>query len=399
MYGVIESGGQCHDLGELASSGRAASNGAWSKIALPPDARARIHLGDMTFDVASVPRGKATATRSDADRPFWIYNGASVAALGSLLVMLHLMPDDGLDLALEDTASDNRFVGFMNQPDQTQQQPVSEDTAVDEAKAEAGGQGQRHHDEEGRMGDPRERASRGVYAMKNRAVPPTLARNFDPELAAKKAGILGQIELAQAHFFADAAGSAFASGLDEEDVWGSLHGTEVGTAYGVAGLGLVGTGRGGGSAEGIIGLGRVGLIGKGSGGGRGIGTGRGDDYGNARHGPRRAKAPRVHVAKASSCGGCGDKGIIRRVVRSHINEVRHCYNQGLVRDPNLRGRVSVQFTIGPVGKVVLAAPVESTLDDATVGRCVAKAVQRWNFPRPPSGGRALVTYPFVFEPG
>ena len=61
---------------------------------------------------------------------------------------------------------------------------------------------------------------------------------------------------------------SFAVGNDDADVWGSLTGTEIGDAYGVGGLGLVGTGRGGGgTGEGTIGLGNTGLIGKGGGGG------------------------------------------------------------------------------------------------------------------------------------
>ena len=38
------------------------------------------------------------------------------------------------------------------------------------------------------------------------------------------------------------------------------------------------------------------------------------------------------------------------------------------------------------------------MKDAGVGRCVAKAVKRWKFPRPPGGGMVLVTYPFNMDP-
>jgi uncharacterized protein YfaS (alpha-2-macroglobulin family) len=48
------------------------------------------------------------------------------------------------------------------------------------------------------------------------------------------------------HFRATPYGGAFAAGNDDADVWGGLTGTEVGEAYGVGGLGLVGYGRGGG---------------------------------------------------------------------------------------------------------------------------------------------------------
>ena len=67
---------------------------------------------------------------------------------------------------------------------------------------------------------------------------------------------------------------------DDADVWGGPKGTEIGEAYGVGGLGLVGTGRGGGGTdEGTIGLGSAGMIGKGGGGGSGYGRGAGAGFG------------------------------------------------------------------------------------------------------------------------
>jgi TonB family protein len=108
--------------------------------------------------------------------------------------------------------------------------------------------------------------------------------------------------------------------------------------------------------------------------------------------------PRVRVAKAQVKGSL-DKDIIRRIVRAHINEVRYCYNQGLTKDPNLEGRVKVQFTIGPTGAVPVAVVAEKTIKDNNVAQCIAKAVKRWKFPRPPQGGNVVVTYPFVLQPG
>ena len=90
---------------------------------------------------------------------------------------------------------------------------------------------------------------------------------------------------------------------------------------------------------------------------------------------------------------------IRRVVRAHINEVRYCYNQGLAKDANLKGRVAVQFTIGGTGKVTSAVVGETDLKDRGVGSCIAQAVKRWSFPKPASGGAAIVTYPFILQPG
>jgi tetratricopeptide (TPR) repeat protein len=243
---------------------------------------------------------------------------------------------------------------------------------------DAGGTGQRHKGEEGRMGAPS----------------PEMARNFDPELSARQAGILGTMQQESGHFLASPYGGAFAVGNDDADVWGGLKGSEVGEAYGVGGLGLVGTGRGGGgTGEGTIGLGNTGLIGKGGGGGSGSGYGRGAGAG---FGGRGTRVPTVRQAKAEVVGAL-DKDIIRRIVRAHINEVRYCYNQALARDPNAKGRVAIQFTISGAGKVPSAVVHESTMKDPRVGHCMAQAVRRWTFPKPAGGGQVAVLYPFVLE--
>ena len=225
---------------------------------------------------------------------------------------------------------------------------------------------------------------------------PQMARNFDPDMAARQAGILGTMSAQSGHFLASPYGGAFAVGNDDADVWGGLTGTEIGEAYGVGGLGLVGTGRGGGgTGEGTIGLGNTGLIGKGGGGGTGSGYGRGSGAG---FGGRGTSVPMVRQAKAEVVGSL-DKDIIRRIVRAHINEVRYCYNQALARDPNAKGRVAIRFTISGTGKVPTAEVHESTMRDPVVGVCVAQATRRWTFPKPEGGGSVVVTYPFMFESG
>jgi hypothetical protein len=93
-----------------------------------------------------------------------------------------------------------------------------------------------------------------------------------------------------------------------------------------------------------------------------------------------------------------DRDVIRRIVRAHISEIRHCYNQGLARDPDLTGSVTVKFTIGPTGHVS-ASSVQSTDLPADVADCIADAPKRWKFPQPEGGGNVIVAYPFVLSPG
>ena len=107
-------------------------------------------------------------------------------------------------------------------------------------------------------------------------------------------------------------------------------------------------------------------------------------------------SPRVSMATPSVGAGL-DKDIVRRIVRAHINEVRSCYAAGLVRSPSLAGRVEIDFTISAKGKVDSATVASSTLADARVGECIAKATKRWTFPQPKTASVA-VTYPYELAP-
>ena len=104
------------------------------------------------------------------------------------------------------------------------------------------------------------------------------------------------------------------------------------------------------------------------------------------------------VGGTAEVRGSLDKEIIRRVVRNHLKEIRFCYEQGLHRQPDLAGRVSVGFTIRGDGGVLATHVAGSTLQSPSVESCMAGAVRRWAFPASPTGGATVVTYPFVVVP-
>jgi hypothetical protein len=115
----------------------------------------------------------------------------------------------------------------------------------------------------------------------------------------------------------------------------------------------------------------------------------------------RARAPEVVPGRVVlSCGaaseGCLDKEIIRRVIRQHHNEVRYCYEQGLLTRPELEGRVVTSFTIANTGRVLASAVTDSSLRERSVEGCIAQAVRRWEFPA--SAQTSMVSYPFILTP-
>jgi outer membrane biosynthesis protein TonB len=91
-----------------------------------------------------------------------------------------------------------------------------------------------------------------------------------------------------------------------------------------------------------------------------------------------------------------DLTLLRRIVRAHVNEVRHCYNQGLARDPQARGRLLIHVAIAPTGKPANVVVQESTLKDPQIGQCVLAAVRRWTFVKPTQD--IVARLPFTLEP-
>jgi len=85
---------------------------------------------------------------------------------------------------------------------------------------------------------------------------------------------------------------------------------------------------------------------------------------------------------------------IRHVIQENIGDIQRCYEQGLVRDPTLEGRVTVSFVIGPNGAVVASSFVDDSLGDTAAAGCMAAAVRTWTFPRPDPSGPVSVRFPF-----
>jgi FHA domain len=364
-------------------------------FSLPDQGRARIDCGDTTFLISVTPRPRPVET------PFlmwkWneqIYTVATGAGLLLFLLMIFSVPPDPKSLSLDLFNADNRFVNFLIKPPEEKEEDLPE-FLKKKSNDEQGGKGKRHKGEEGKMGKKTSKNKEGLYGLKGPKdnPDPHLAKKLAEE-AAKNAGILGVLKMNEGSHLASIFGRDTALGNDPSDVLGGLVGNQIGEAYGVGGLGLVGTGSGGGgTGEGTIGLGNLGTIGKGGGGGNGSGYGRGAGG----LGGRRAHAPDVIPGQAQVRGSL-DKEIIRRIIRRHINEVKYCYEQELMKKPDLGGRILVQFTISGGGQVLSSVLQSSTMSNTRVEMCTVQAVRRWEFPKPLGGGIVIVSYPFVLTP-
>lgn len=92
-----------------------------------------------------------------------------------------------------------------------------------------------------------------------------------------------------------------------------------------------------------------------------------------------------------------DRDAIAAVINRNLGQVRFCYEQGLQSDPNLNGRVAVDFTIGGNGMVKVASVANSSLNSKTIEDCIMMRLKSWKFPLPQGGVDVKVSYPFVLR--
>ena len=95
-----------------------------------------------------------------------------------------------------------------------------------------------------------------------------------------------------------------------------------------------------------------------------------------------AKGTSKLVMGATSVSGRLPPEVIQRIVRQNFGRLRACYEAGLAKDPDLKGRVSVRFVIGKDGAVASVADAGSDLPAAGVKKCILSAFSRLAFPHP-----------------
>ena len=366
---------------------------AEASLALPPQAALRVLCGEMTYAI------RATAAAEAVPRPVlppdWRRDGAYgigvlVAALLFVVTML-AMPPDAKSLAFDIIGASGRMPTIrITPPLIPQPDSGSGPSGGPDAPKAAGPSGQ--------AGDRSSRAvARRMAIKKTDASEVRLSSRQAVIDDIRSRGILGLMRANEGSPLADVLSKGPISGLEAENALGNLQATLIGNAYGAGGLDLVGTGSGGGGTGehtlgGNGGLRTLGAFGNGDGNGAGYDHGVG-----GLHGRRASRVPDV-IPSIANVRGALDKDIIRRIVRRHLNEVRYCYEQELVKRPALAGRLSVGFTIAGSGQVISSVVQSSTLGAVGAESCIVNAVRRWEFPRPEGGGIVIVSYPFQLTP-
>jgi serpin B len=119
-------------------------------------------------------------------------------------------------------------------------------------------------------------------------------------------------------------------------------------------------------------------------------------------GSTSASASKRHISGVVRCeapvvGGEMDPALVSKVARREIGAVKACYERELKRDPDLRGKVMVQWTITAAGTVSGVDATDDSMGDLEVEGCITRLVAHWRFPAP-AHGSVEVKLTFVFAP-
>lgn len=89
--------------------------------------------------------------------------------------------------------------------------------------------------------------------------------------------------------------------------------------------------------------------------------------------------------------------VIAQTIQSYLGQIRYCYERQLSAQPDLYGKVIINFTIGGSGKVSTQRISSTTLKNSLVEGCILRRISGWKFPIPEGGTSVVVKYPFMFR--
>lgn len=146
-------------------------------------------------------------------------------------------------------------------------------------------------------------------------------------------------------------------------------------------------------------------VGSGSGAQKGVGiddivtggVGETGDYSIARQGDFSLKLGKGRVTGRASKSQARSADAIAAMINKHQDAIVDCYKRVARLNPNLKGSITVQFTIEPNGRVSAVRILQSTLHNTKVESCISRRIRSWRFqPIDPKEGRAIFRQKFVF---
>lgn len=360
-------------LDEAKKKGIASADGDALSLTLQHEDFAWIDIGGIVVEVFFQPQPKAVFVPFAESVDFTVLNIFLLMFFIAALFVISAANLNAEGEAFDDELNSNsaRIAKLLIKP--PEKNPILQKF---EKKKDSGEIAQKHKGDEGQMGK-KDAPKRSAHA----------APKGDPNNK-------DQARLLVAKVFGGSGGGISTIfghqgiGGELKSAMGNMFGAAAGDSGGFGGLGLRGSGSGGGGVGDTVGIGGIGTKGRGGGTG-GYGSGVGVLGGKKD----------VDIGITSSepmVMGSLDKELIRKVIHANRGQIRYCYESQLNRFPKLNGKVAVKFIISPTGSVSTSSVAQTTVNNAELEACVAGRVRTWMFPKPKGGGVVIVTYPFIF---
>ena len=377
MTGELERKGRIVSLMQAIESGLATREDDAYAIALEPDDIALVDVGGVMVDLCFQPVPQKVVVPI-SERLDWTALNIFLLVFffaGLLVVAAITRAASGDEFTDELSGNNAVLTKLLVKPPEMQKNPFIEQLNKQKEKGEAPAAFQ---GTEGQMG--KKNAPNRDAKASPKAIDPN-SKDQARLIAQRIFGGKGNAGIATLFGRAGLGGSLQAA-------MGHMTGSTVGDAGGVLGMGVKGSGGGGGGTGNTIGIGAVGT--------RGVAGGEGK-YGTGIGMGKKASADISITNSDPEVTGSMDPELIRRVVRSHHDQLKYCYDNALTKNPKLTGKVSVRWIIREDGTVASSNVVSSTSGTPELDHCIAGRVLLWIFPKPKGGGVAVVTYPFVFK--
>ncbi len=392
MTGELEEPGAVTPLSQLVKERKVSADGAIDGayvVPVPSSGAVRVAFGAGISVEARVKRPPKPAVVPWWQRVNYQFLNLFLIlffALAGFIVAATTWPYDTDTVADDLFKNPSRMAKFVIKPPEAQpkRNPYLDRLQKELAKEDSGEMAEKHKGTEGQMG------KKDAPKTNARSAP----RAIDPNAKdiVKNSGLVALLGRGKSGGLSTIFGQGGLGG-DLKGAIGNMFGPVVGDSYGLGGLGLKGSGTGGGGQGETIGIGAVGT--KGRGGGLGsYGTGAGG------LGKKSDRDVSIQAGTAAVVGSI-DKELIRKVIQEHAAQIRYCYEQELQRDPKLEGKVSIRWVINADGRVqntqVDSGPGATTLQNGGVHRCMQDRIASWEFPKPKGGGIAVITYPWILR--
>jgi TonB family protein len=381
-------------LEQLRTSGAARNAGTHFQVKLNDNSRGKVVIGDVTLlfqfvtppPVQPRPQLPAAARGGFAKSIDWMFTAFVLFSFMSHFGFVVYLENADWPIETGINVIPPQFADLILVEEEPPE-PPPDDTPVD---ADLPAETDEPARPEPSRGEPQEAKGGGEKgpgdsADKAAEVAEASARIAEEAASAAEALLLGALSSEGGGALADVLAGGAVTGNAEEVL---AQAAGVGVATGSSG-GTLRTRSGGGTGAQGAGLGSLAAS---KGGGTAVGEG----------GSITEKAIKGSLKGGSADieGGTGDfdSKLVVAQFKARMRAIQICYEQQLRRNPGLRGKVTVQFTIEQSGSVSKANAVENTTNDPAVAACVTDTVKRFRFNPGPDGGSVTFSYPIVFAP-